>query len=314
MKLEVSTKMERPRPPTIVPLTTDLIQKILQQQQQRGAQPLASTTSKAAQAGQGTPRPILSQAVLEKSTGGVPAQPGQGAAAINSIEMGNQRHKGQESRAAISVQVLTNNAVNPSGSRGPQTTTVPTYTYKVKIVTPNKRSATIVRYLHDYTRKFESVNGLRVQLMDHFQEQVPATATFDVGYFEGKPPTKIWLVTSQDLTKLYEVYPNGGEVPLWCEGVSETGNSEGRSTGKRSKDAETARRQQQEIEVESAYKELKEKHGETWDMPRLKLWARCIASGIHDDYDNPPIHLLFPVQLLNEPGKSLLVRQLVEQL
>ena len=23
-------------------------------------------------------------------------------------------------------------------------------------------------------------------------------------------------------------------------------------------------------------------------MPRLKLWAWCIASGIHDDYDNPP--------------------------
>ena len=23
-------------------------------------------------------------------------------------------------------------------------------------------------------------------------------------------------------------------------------------------------------------------------MPRLKLWAWCIASGIHDNYDNPP--------------------------
>ena len=23
-------------------------------------------------------------------------------------------------------------------------------------------------------------------------------------------------------------------------------------------------------------------------MPRLKLWALCIASGLHDDYDNPP--------------------------
>ena len=62
--------------------------------------------------------------------------------------------------------------------------------------------------------------------MDHFQEQVPATATFDVGYFEGKPQSKIWLVTSEDLGKLY---PNGGEVPLWCDGVSETGNSDGRS-------------------------------------------------------------------------------------
>ena len=31
--------------------------------------------------------------------------------------------------------------------------------------------------------------------MDHFQEQVLVTATFDVGYFEGKPQSKIWLVT-----------------------------------------------------------------------------------------------------------------------
>ena len=67
-----------------------------------------------------------------------------------------------------------------------------------------------MRYLHNYTHKFKSINGLRVQLMDHFQEQVSATATFDVGYFEGKPQSKIWLVTSEDLGKLYEVYPNGG--------------------------------------------------------------------------------------------------------
>ena len=48
------------------------------------------------------------------------------------------------------------------------------------------------------------------------------------------------------------------------------------------------KRSQQEGEVESVYKKLKEKHEESWDMPHLKLWARCIASGIHDDYDNPP--------------------------
>jgi len=27
---------------------------------------------------------------------------------------------------------------------------------------------------------------------------------------------------------------------------------------------------------------------QTWDVPRLKLWARCIVSGVHSDYDNPP--------------------------
>ena len=57
---------------------------------------------------------------------------------------------------------------------------------------------------------FESVNGLCVRLIDAFQEQVPRTATFDIGYFEGKQQSKFWLVTSKDLEKLYELYPKGG--------------------------------------------------------------------------------------------------------
>ena len=62
------------------------------------------------------------------------------------------------------------------------------------------------------------------------------------------------------------MYPNGGEVPLWCDGVSETGNSDGHSTGKRSKDADSSEHCQQETEVESAYKELKEKDGTCLDQ------------------------------------------------
>ena len=50
--------------------------------------------------------------------------------------------------------------------------------------------------------------------MDEFQQHVPATATFDVGYFEGKQQSKIWLVTSDDLDRLYELHPKGGEMLL----------------------------------------------------------------------------------------------------
>ena len=96
-------------------------------------------------------------------------------------------------------------------------------------------------------------------------------------------------MTSEDLEKLYDLYPKGGEVHLWCDGVCETGAESCRST-RRNKEAESAgtKRSQQEGEIESIYKELKEKHQDSWDTPRLKLWARCIVSGIHDDYDIPP--------------------------
>ena len=60
--------------------------------------------------------------------------------------------------------------------------------------------------------------------MDEFQEHVPTTATFDVGYFEGKQQSKIWLVTSDDLHKMYELHPKGGEVLLWCDGASDVGS------------------------------------------------------------------------------------------
>ena len=76
-----------------------------------------------------------------------------------------------------------------------------------------------------------------VHIAGNVQQHVPATATFDVGCFEGKWQSKIWLVTSDDLDRLYELRPKGGEVLLWCEGMSETGSG---SAGKRSKEADCA--------------------------------------------------------------------------
>ena len=231
---------------------------------------------------------LSKQQQLQRTT---PLQVGQ-TAAVRSQQSGGAtavNREGQGSRTAVSVQVLSNNTYNPSRPKPPPASQLPAvhYTYKVKIINPNKKSVTVVRYLHNVSRKFESVSELRVRLIDELKEHVPSTTSFDVGYFEGKQQSKIWLVTSEDIKKLYDLHPKGGEVLLWCDGASESG-SEGRST-KRSKEAESAisKRSQQESEVESTYKELKEKHQESWDTPHLKLWARCIVSGIHDDYDNP---------------------------
>ena len=45
------------------------------------------------------------------------------------------------------------------------------------------------------------------------------------------------------------------------------------------------RRQAREGELDSIFKELKEKHE---DKPQLRLWAHMISCGIHDDVDEPP--------------------------
>lgn len=168
----------RQRPPTVVPLTKALIQQLVNQQQQG-------------------PPPHGATALVSKDM--------ESTSQIN--VSGQNRQKGQ---AAVSVQVLTNN-VNPSptGIMQPKIK----YTYKVKIVGTSKTSAPIVRYLHNFTDRFQSVNGLRLKLMDEFQSHVLSsiTITFDVGYFEaGKQQSKIWLVTSGDVDKLCELHPRGG--------------------------------------------------------------------------------------------------------
>ena len=40
--------------------------------------------------------------------------------------------------------------------------------------------------------------------------------------------------------------------------------------------------------MEDVYKKLLDKHGSKWDTPRLHLWARCICSDQHKDYEEPP--------------------------
>ena len=44
-----------------------------------------------------------------------------------------------------------------------------------------------------------------------------------------------------------------------------------------------------EDKVDTIFRELREKHdGDTYETPQLRLWARMIQCGTHDDYDDPP--------------------------
>ena len=83
--------------------------------------------------------------------------------------------------------------------------------------------------------------------------------------FEGKQQSKIWLVAQNDLGKLHELHPNGGQVLLWYDGVSEIGNTECRAPRRNTEaDSAASKCSQQESDVESVFKELREsinKHG-----------------------------------------------------
>ena len=78
---------------------------------------------------------------------------------------------------------------------------------------------------------FTSVIDLKVKLMEEFEDQVPPTTRFSVGYFEGRQSTKKWLVSQDDLTAMYSSLKKSGktDVYLWCDGCSEKaqGNARG---------------------------------------------------------------------------------------
>ena len=54
--------------------------------------------------------------------------------------------------------------------------------------------------------------------MEEFDDQVPPTTRFSVGYFAGRQSTKKWLVTQEDLTAMCAELRQAGknDVCLWC--------------------------------------------------------------------------------------------------
>ena len=125
-----------------------------------------------------------------------------------------------------------------------------------------------------------------MKLIEEFKELVPDTLNFNVRYFEGQGHSKIWFVTREGFSTMYRKYPRG-EITLWCDGQSEEEEDLG-CRKKCKRDESVSKRQGKEEAVDDIFKQLKEKHGEKYDTPRLHLWARSIGSKIHDDLDSPP--------------------------
>lgn len=178
--------------------------------------------------------------------------------------------------------------ITTSGVAG-STPSTPTYSYKVKIINPAKKSDVSVRYLNNHSEEFESVNTLRVKLIEAFQEAVPNTLNFNVGYYEGSQQSNVWLVVSEDLSRMYQKYPDGGSVNLWCGARCQEDEVE--NARKRKRDAESSKKasiNENERDVDEVYKKLLDKQGGKWDTPRLRLWAHCICAQQHSSCDDPP--------------------------
>ena len=144
----------------------------------------------------------------------------------------------------------------------------------------------VVRYLHNFSSRFESATILRTKLVEQFQNLVPDSLSFSTGYFERQSRSKIWSISKEDLTTMYTKYPKR-EITLWCDGRSDEGGDTG-SRKKRKKDGEVSTKRQGKEDEVDVFMQIKEKHGEKFDTPRLRLWVRTICWKLQDDLDNPP--------------------------
>ena len=104
--------------------------------------------------------------------------------------------------------------------------------------------------------------------MEELKEEVPSSIHFDVGYYE-KCTSKCWLVNAEDLELMYETLKSD-EISLWCD--AETADDR-RSDGKNRKRSGGTSSKLEEEDVDEHFRVLSEKHGDTYSVPQLRLWA-----------------------------------------
>lgn len=161
-------------------------------------------------------------------------------------------------------------------------------TYRVKIINPHLKKDTIVRDMRKFKSRFKSLIDMKVRLIDEFEEQIPPSTTFSIGYFAGRSSAKHWIYTEEDLKMMY-VTCSSTDIMLWCDGRSdtiETPKSKRQKTG----DVFLSKREEKEKQVEQLAEELKELNESKLDLTEVqyRLWARMISTGIHSSKDTPP--------------------------
>ena len=162
--------------------------------------------------------------------------------------------------------------------------------------------------MHGVTHKFESVASLRSALYHEFDDAIPVEGDYNVGFFEGKQQAKKWLVSSKDLEAMYVHFQGKPCISLWCDGKEPAAESDEEKTSnkKQKRDHGLSKRNEKEEELEDIFQNLKEKHGNEYSGPQLRLWARMIIAHTHDDMNNPPKVSMITGSVQKQPRRESL--------
>ena len=129
--------------------------------------------------------------------------------------------------------------------------------------------------------------------MEEFEEQMPESTKFALGYIEGRQSTKRWLCCDGDIDAMYSAYATclGKEILLWCDGRGGEDTDEEYPKSKRRKASDvTSKREETEQRVIEIADELKQLHQDKLELSEVqyRLWARMLVTGVHCSKENPP--------------------------
>ena len=184
----------------------------------------------------------------------------------------------------------------------------------MKVINPSRKRDTKTLTWH-VTDVFTSPLQMKERLIESFCDYVPGIpeiGKFNVGFFESRNSTgKRWIVSSEDLERMYRKFESGSEIPLWCDG-----KSDGISSGKKRTTEETkesgseetslSKREKKQANIDHLSLELEDKHGDKFSGPQYKLWARLIDNGQWDNTDRPPNIPVFGTTL---PKKGMVQKE-----
>ena len=120
------------------------------------------------------------------------------------------------------------------------------------------------------------------------KKEMPNCTSIDVGYFVGCQSAKVWLVSNEELEQMYKKYKVGSEIALWCDMEQAADEPVEDKRKRKHPEFHPLKRQDREVEVDTIFGELRDRHNYTYETPQLRLWARMIQCGTHDDYEDPP--------------------------
>ena len=120
---------------------------------------------------------------------------------------------------------------------------------------------------HDVHEKFKTPDNLNEKLQENFDEHVPETDFDIVESRSTATPNRKWIISANDLDRMYATFENNREITLWCDKkVDSTG---AKRTSDVNEDGPVTKHAKRQVAIDEVKKELAEKHANKFSEPHI---------------------------------------------